>query len=111
MRAHLVPEPAEVLLVGLVVPLYVDRRGEGRRQLCVCVRCVCVCRPSVLVLTVQLSGPRQKVYRRLLGHDDLFPGVAAGDARQAHQEGKCELPLHRRVCWWWWVFLRGLVCC
>ncbi len=60
--------------------------------------------------TVQLSDPRQEVYRRLLGHDDLFPGVAAGDARQAHQEGKCELPLHRRV-WCWWVFLGGLVCC
>jgi len=77
----LVPEPAEVLLVGLVVPLYVDRRGEGRRQ------------------------------RRLLGHDDLFPGVAAGDARQARQEGKCELPLHLRG--WWSVgpaVLGGLVC-
>ena len=100
MRAHLVPEPAEVLLVGLVVPLYVDRRGEGRRQLC-------VRHPSVLVLTVKLSVDKG-VYRRLLGHDDLFPGVAAGDARQAHQEGKCELPLHRRVCWWW---VGGLVCC
>jgi hypothetical protein len=93
---HLVPEPVEVLLVGLVVPLYVDCCREGWQQLC-------VHHLSVLVLTVKLLVDKG-VYHWLLGHNVLFPGVAAGNAHQAHQEGKCELPLHWWVCWWWVLF-------